>query len=42
MSKFDVDEKVLCYEPDLNKRRVLYNAKVSCFNYKGLMFLDYI
>lgn len=28
MSKFDVDEKVLCYEPDLNKRRVLYNAKV--------------
>lgn len=25
-----MDEKVLCYEPDKNKARVLYESKVSC------------
>lgn len=28
--KFEIGEKVLCYEPDPNKARVLYESKV-CF-----------
>lgn len=27
--KFAVGEKVLCYEPDLTKAKVLYDSKVS-------------
>ena len=30
-SKFAVNELVLCYEPDLMKAKILYDAKVSCF-----------
>ena len=29
--KYVVGEKVLCYEPDPHKARVLYESKVSCF-----------
>lgn len=32
--KFAVGEKVLCYEPDQTKAKVLYDSKVSLENYK--------
>lgn len=31
--KFTVGERVLCYEPDPTKAKVLYDSKVNCIRY---------
>jgi len=35
-SKFVIGERVLCFEPDQTKARVLYDAKVSFIFWKSL------
>lgn len=39
--KFNENEKVLCYEPDLTKAKVLYDSKVSCVHDHMSLFLSF-
>lgn len=34
-SRFIIGEKVLCYEPDVTKAKVLYDSKVHTFLYRN-------